>query len=145
MRYFVISDNTDTQVGLRLAGVEGVLARTREEGLAAIDEARSYLNAKYDCEAIFSATGEDRHATLLEHCKNIAVWNLCRRANTDLIFEQVSEYRRAAIDWLEKVAGLKGTDKPLAPGLPLLKTEDGEVRITARMGSRRKFRHGFDD
>lgn len=24
--------------------------------LAAIDEARSYLNAKYDCEAIFSAT-----------------------------------------------------------------------------------------
>ena len=37
--------------------------------LAAIDEARSYLNAKYDCEAIFSATGEDRHATLLEHCK----------------------------------------------------------------------------
>ena len=71
--------------------------------------------------------------------------NLCRRANTDLIFEQVSEYRRAAIDWLEKVAGLKGTDKPLAPGLPLLKTEDGEVRITARMGSRRKFRHGFDD
>ena len=41
MRYFVISDNTDTQVGLRLAGVEGVLARTREEGLAAIDEARA--------------------------------------------------------------------------------------------------------
>ena len=39
MRYFVISDNTDTQGGLRLAGVEGVLARTREEGLAAIDEA----------------------------------------------------------------------------------------------------------
>jgi V/A-type H+/Na+-transporting ATPase subunit F len=39
MRYFVISDNTDTQVGLRLAGVEGVLARSREEGLAAIDEA----------------------------------------------------------------------------------------------------------
>ena len=39
MRYFVISDNTDTQVGLRLAGVEGVLARTREEGLAALDEA----------------------------------------------------------------------------------------------------------
>ena len=36
MRYFVISDNTDTQVGLRLAGVEGVLARTREEVREAI-------------------------------------------------------------------------------------------------------------
>lgn len=39
MRYFVISDNTDTHVGLRLAGIEGVIARTREEGLTAIDEA----------------------------------------------------------------------------------------------------------
>lgn len=39
MRYFVISDNTDTHVGLRLAGIEGVVARTREEGLAAINTA----------------------------------------------------------------------------------------------------------
>lgn len=38
MRYFVISDNTDTHVGLRLAGIEGVVARTREEGLAAIEQ-----------------------------------------------------------------------------------------------------------
>lgn len=39
MRYFVISDNTDTQVGLRLAGIEGVVARSREEGLSAIETA----------------------------------------------------------------------------------------------------------
>lgn len=39
MRYFVISDNTDTHVGLRLAGIEGVIARSREEGLTAIDNA----------------------------------------------------------------------------------------------------------
>lgn len=39
MRYFVISDNTDTHVGLRLAGIEGVVARSREEGLAALDSA----------------------------------------------------------------------------------------------------------
>ena len=39
MRYFVISDNTDTHVGLRLAGIEGVVARTREEGVAAIQAA----------------------------------------------------------------------------------------------------------
>lgn len=41
MKYFVISDNTDTQVGMRLAGVDGVVARTREEGLTAIDMALS--------------------------------------------------------------------------------------------------------
>jgi V/A-type H+-transporting ATPase subunit F len=39
MRYFLISGNTDTQVGLRLAGIEGVLAETREQALEAIDEA----------------------------------------------------------------------------------------------------------
>lgn len=39
MRYYVISDNTDTHVGLRMAGIEGVMARSREEALAALDEA----------------------------------------------------------------------------------------------------------
>ena len=39
MRYFVISDNTDTQVGLRLAGIEGVVVRSHEEASAALDRA----------------------------------------------------------------------------------------------------------
>ena len=39
MRYFVISDNTDTPVGLRLAGIEGVVVRSREEARAALNEA----------------------------------------------------------------------------------------------------------
>lgn len=39
MRYFVISDNTDTQVGLRLAGVEGVVARSKEEAEKAVEKA----------------------------------------------------------------------------------------------------------
>lgn len=39
MRYFVISDNSDTLTGLRLAGIEGVLCKTKEETLAAIDQA----------------------------------------------------------------------------------------------------------
>ena len=36
MRYFVISDNSDTLTGLRMAGIEGVLCHTREETLNAI-------------------------------------------------------------------------------------------------------------
>ena len=39
MRYFLISDSSDTLTGLRLAGVEGVRAENREETLAAIDKA----------------------------------------------------------------------------------------------------------
>ena len=39
MRYFVISDNSDTLTGLRLAGIEGIKAETRAQTLAAIDSA----------------------------------------------------------------------------------------------------------
>ena len=36
MRSFVISDNTDTLIGMRLAGVEGVVVHEREEALRAL-------------------------------------------------------------------------------------------------------------
>ena len=39
MKYFVIADNNDTHVGMRLAGIEGVVCRTAEEARAAIDTA----------------------------------------------------------------------------------------------------------
>ncbi len=31
MKFFLISDNTDTQVGLRLAGIEGVVVHSKKE------------------------------------------------------------------------------------------------------------------
>ena len=39
MVFRLISDNIDTQAGMRLAGVEGVVAHTKEETLAALDGA----------------------------------------------------------------------------------------------------------
>ena len=36
MKYFVITDSTDTQVGLRLAGIEGVVVREPEQVREAI-------------------------------------------------------------------------------------------------------------
>ena len=39
MRFFLISDNTDTQTGMRLAGIEGVVAHTADETQAAINGA----------------------------------------------------------------------------------------------------------
>ena len=39
MKYFVITDSTDTQVGLRLAGIEGVVARDPERVRAAVQSA----------------------------------------------------------------------------------------------------------
>ena len=39
MRSFVISDNRDTWVGMRLAGIQGVIAHEKEEILAALKTA----------------------------------------------------------------------------------------------------------
>lgn len=142
---FVNREDLDSAISeYQLRGITVSEQNIKQGIMAAIDEAKSYLWSKYDCAAIFSAQGDERHATLLEHCINLAVWYICRRGNTDLIFEQVSEYRKAAIDWLEKVAGIKGTEKPLAPDLPVLTDPDGTVKTKLRAGSRRKFRHEFD-
>ena len=39
MRYFLITDNTDTRTGMRLAGIEGELAATRQETVDALNRA----------------------------------------------------------------------------------------------------------
>ena len=39
MKFFVISDNIDTQMGLRLAGIEGVVVHERHEVLEALEQA----------------------------------------------------------------------------------------------------------
>ncbi len=40
MRFFLISDNIDTQIGLRLVGVKGVVVHEREEILSALEEVK---------------------------------------------------------------------------------------------------------
>ena len=40
MRFFLISDNTDTQTGMRLAGIEGVVAHTAEEFTEIVNDAK---------------------------------------------------------------------------------------------------------
>jgi V/A-type H+-transporting ATPase subunit F len=39
MRFYLISDNVDTQVGMRLAGIEGVVVHTAEEVQKSLDYA----------------------------------------------------------------------------------------------------------
>ena len=39
MKFYLISDNIDTQIGMRLAGVEGVVVHTSDEGGSALDKA----------------------------------------------------------------------------------------------------------
>ena len=39
MKFFLLSDNIDTQMGMRLAGIEGVVVHERHEVLEALEKA----------------------------------------------------------------------------------------------------------
>ncbi len=38
MKFFLLSDNIDTQMGLRLAGIDGIVIHKREEVLSALED-----------------------------------------------------------------------------------------------------------
>lgn len=40
MKFFLISDNTDTQMGMRLAGIEGIVVSRPEEVTDALEKAK---------------------------------------------------------------------------------------------------------
>lgn len=129
----------------QLTGITAEDSIVRRAILAAIGEASSYLNAKYDCRAIFSAEGQERDPLVLEHCKSMALWFLLRLSNADILYDKIKDYHLAAVDWFKSVAGINESGKTIAPDLPLKKTEEGEVMLKMRFGSRAKFSHGFDD
>jgi len=105
--------------------------------LAAIKRVRSYLNAKYDADIIFNATGDQRDPELLEICKNVALWFLIRKNNLDIIYTRVKENYDRDIAYLKELAN--GT---LSGGFPLRKV-DGVAIASPRMGSKDKFTHSF--
>lgn len=38
MKFYLISDNADTQMGMRIAGIEGVIVHTAEDAVAALEK-----------------------------------------------------------------------------------------------------------
>lgn len=110
--------------------------------LTAISEAEGYLSGRFDTQAIFSASGDERHVLLVEHIKSIAMWYLMRLSNCDINYERIHDFYMSAKEWLKQVAG--HDDKTITPtGLPPKKNEIGEDISSIKMGSRRKFDHEY--
>ncbi len=103
---------------------------------AAVSEMKSYLSSRYDTEAIFSATGNDRDPLILENTKVIAVWWLICKNNSEMIYEHWRERYDRVIKFMEKVAN--GT---VAPDLPLRTDGNGNTVLKSRFGSNPKFNH----
>ncbi len=86
----------------------------------AISEMRSYLNKAYDCDAIFSATGTDRHALILMFAIDITVYHIFCQHNPYKISKIRQDRYDRAIEWLK---GIKKGDITI-DGAPLIQEPD---------------------
>lgn len=135
------------QVDQITEGDEGIVMQAMQ---AAEDEARSYMEANiyqkenqdgrliYDTDAIFAATGEDRHALIVQQCITIAKWYIVDLCNVDIIYEQAKERYDRATAWLTKLAG----GDIVLKNLPTkeISEEDTELKPFS-FGSRPKFNY----
>lgn len=84
----------------------------------AVAEMRSYLNKKYDCNAIFAAEGQDRHQLILMFALDIAIFHIFVQHNPYKIAKIRQDRYDRAIEWLKGV--MKGDvtidGAPLLPG-----------------------------
>lgn len=118
---------------------------------AAEEELRGYLEANnqvrfrdgrplLDLDLIMNATGTDRNALLLTHCKTIAVWHLIQLCNADVIYEHVKERYDRAVSWLREL-GAGGVNIGSLPTLAPDASNNPNNTAPFSMGSRKKFRH----
>lgn len=119
---------------------------------AAEEEAKSYLTPNvnqtsyldgrllYDVEAIFSATGLDRNALILQHCVTLAKWHVVQLCNADIIYEQAKERYDRAINWFTKIAN---GDLNLTTLPQLDRTDENVEKQPFSFGSNTKFNHTY--
>jgi phage gp36-like protein len=97
---------------------------------SAEEEVQSYLVGRYDVQLTFSATGADRNPLIVEIVKDVALWQIVRLSNPDIIYDRVKDRYDRAVEWLDKVAsGL------ISITLPSAQNPDGGDLTPIRYGS----------
>lgn len=92
----------------------------------AVAEMRSYLGKTYDCDAIFSATGDDRHPLILMFALDIAIYHIFCQHNPYKMSKIRQDRYDRAIEWLK---GVMNGDVTI-DGAPLL--DDGAQADNSR-------------
>ena len=82
----------------------------------AIEEMRAYLRVRYDCDAIFNASGSSRHQLILMFAIDITIFHLFSAGNPIKMTQIRQDRYDRAVEWLKAVN--KGSVNPT--GLPLL-------------------------
>lgn len=86
----------------------------------AISEMKSYLNKKYDCQAIFSQTGAERHPLILMFALDITIYHIFCQHNPYKMSKIREDRYERAIEWLKGV--MKGDIT--IEGAPLLPSDE---------------------
>ena len=103
---------------------------------AAQEEVKSYLINTYDIEAEFAESNKNK--LLVEITKDLALWQLVRLANVDVIYDKAKSRYDRAIEWLKKVN--KGE---ITPSLQKYENPEGDEGKRIRFGSNEKFNHQY--
>ena len=101
----------------------------------AVSEMRSYLGKQYDCDAIFSARGAERHQLILMFAVDITVYHIFCQHNPYKMSKIRQERYDRAIEWLK---GVMNGDVTIdgAPTLPTDTVADHSRWQTQRDGIR---------
>lgn len=84
------------------AASDGAIIEVCED--RAIMEMRSYLRKYYDCDGIFSQTGEQRHQLVLMMAVDIAVYHLFCLHNPYKMSQTRKDRYDRAVEWLKAVS-----------------------------------------
>lgn len=84
------------------------------------EEISGYLRPKYDCEAVFTAEGNDRNRLVVMYTCDIALYHMSASQPQKMGAEIREERYKRAIEWLEGVQAGK-----IIPDLPLAVDGDG--------------------
>lgn len=99
----------------------------------AIEEIRGYLAGRYQIDAEFNKTGNERHGLVLMFAKDIAIYHLCSIREGLMTQTRIDRYDRA-VEWLK---GVQKGDVTVE-GLDRLEEEDGGTRSEFQMKSNPK-------
>ena len=100
----------------------------------AIAEMRCYLSKRYDCDAIFSASGNGRNQLVLMMVIDIAVYHIFCIHNPQKLSQIRKERYERAVEWMRAVA-----DEEISiDGVPLLPEDERAAKASLMFKSNRK-------
>lgn len=100
----------------------------------AIAEMRCYLSKRYDCDTIFSASGEDRNQLILMMVIDIAVYHIFCIHNPQKLSQVRKDRYERAVEWMRAVA-----DEEISiEGVPMLPEDERASKASLMFKSNRK-------